>query len=147
MGIELKMSSAYHPQTDGAAERANRTITQMLRQCIAADQKDWALKLPAIEFALNSACSDTTGFSPFFLNTRRMPRSMIWNSGESTEYPGVRAFAQRVKDALVAAHDSILAARVKQTRLANRKRQPAPFAVNDLVYISTQNLSLPRGRA
>jgi len=29
IGVELKMSSAYHPQTDGATERANRTITPL----------------------------------------------------------------------------------------------------------------------
>lgn len=40
-GTELRMSSAYHPQSDGATERANITMTQMLRQCIRVDQRDW----------------------------------------------------------------------------------------------------------
>ncbi|KAF9541459.1 hypothetical protein CPC08DRAFT_620460, partial [Agrocybe pediades] len=57
--------------------RANRTITQMLRQCIAPHQRDWVSKLPAIEFAMNSATSSTTGYAPFFLNYGRMSRSMI----------------------------------------------------------------------
>jgi transposase InsO family protein len=69
LGTKLKMSSAYHPQTDGATERANRTVTQMLRQCINAKQTDWVAKLPAIEFAINSARSESTGFAPFFLNS------------------------------------------------------------------------------
>ncbi|TFY55328.1 hypothetical protein EVJ58_g8315 [Rhodofomes roseus] len=47
----------------------------------------------------------------------------------------------------MAAHDSIIAARVKQTRDANRRRRPAPFVKGDLVYISTKNISLPRGLA
>ena len=67
-GIRLHMSSAFHPQTDGATERANRTMTQMLRQCVSTNQKDWVTKLPAIEFAMNSARSSTTGFTPFYLN-------------------------------------------------------------------------------
>ena len=50
LGTELRMSSAFHPQTDGATERANRTITQMIRQCVRPDQKDWVSKLPAIEY-------------------------------------------------------------------------------------------------
>lgn len=29
-GIQLKMSSAYHPQTDGASERTNKTINQSI---------------------------------------------------------------------------------------------------------------------
>ena len=55
IGSKLKMSSAYHPETDGSTERANRTITQMLRQCVDPKQTDWVSKLAAIEFALNSA--------------------------------------------------------------------------------------------
>src|SRR5271169_4485174 len=109
------MSSAYHPQTDGLTKRANRTITQMLRQCISSSQKDWVAKLPAIQFAVNSARSASTGYTPFFLNNGQMPHAMIWNSAAPSEYPTVRHFVLKKKLALMAAHDSILAARVKQT--------------------------------
>ncbi|KAJ8489233.1 hypothetical protein ONZ45_g13670 [Pleurotus djamor] len=147
IGTELKMSSAYHPQTDGATERANRTITQMLRQCISPSQRDWVTRLPAIEFAVNMAKSGSTGYSPFFLNYGRLPRSLIWKQPPSNEYPGVREFAERVRLAVISAHDSILAARVKQTRDANNRRRPAPFEVGDLVYVSTENLKFPQGLA
>jgi len=147
LGTKLRMSSAYHPQTDGSTERANRTVTQMLRQCINDKQTDWVAKLPAIEFAINSARSESTGFAPFFLNAGRMPRSMIWNSAPANEFPSIRNFTLNKKLALMAAHDSILAARVKQTRDANRKRQVAPFEKNDLVYISTKNIKFPKGLA
>jgi transposase InsO family protein len=53
VGTKLRMSSAYHPQSDGATERANKTLTQMLCQCMDARQKDWVYKLLAIEFAIN----------------------------------------------------------------------------------------------
>ncbi|KAJ2971427.1 hypothetical protein NUW54_g12510 [Trametes sanguinea] len=45
IGVELRMSSAYHPESDGSTERANRTVAQMLRQCIGAGQRDWATRL------------------------------------------------------------------------------------------------------
>lgn len=145
LGTELRLSSSYHPQTDGATERANRTMTQMLRQCVALDQKDWVIRLPAVEYAMNCARSDTTGFSPFFLNYGRMPRPLIWDS--STEYPGVKVFAQRMKDAIMSAHDEVIAARVKHTNQANRHRRKAEFVEGDLVYLSTKNLKLPKHRA
>lgn len=115
------MLSAYHPQTDGATEHANWTVTQMLRQCIDEKQRDWITKLPAIEFAINSARSASTGYAPFFLNTGRMLRSMIWESAKQSEYPGVRSFAMQQKVALMAAHDSILAACTNQIQSANQK--------------------------
>jgi hypothetical protein len=147
LGTKLRMSSAYHPQSDGATERANRTVTQMLRQCIHPNQKDWVSKLPAIEFAINSARSESTGYAPFFLNFGRMPRSMLWDLAPSSEYPTVREFALQKKLALLAAHDSMLAARVKQTRDANRKRQSVPFKEGDLAYLSSKNISFPKGLA
>jgi hypothetical protein len=140
------MSSAYHPESDGATERMNRTIGQMLRQCVSIEQDDWAVKLPAIEFAINSAKSEITGYSPFFLNTGRSMKPMIFEI-ENEKYKGVQDFAARVKDAIMEAHDSVLTNRVKQTINANGKRRPAPFVKGDLVYLSTENLSLPRGKS
>jgi transposase InsO family protein len=147
LGVKLRMSSAYHPETDGSTERANRTITQMIRQCISPDQKDWVQKLPGIQIAINLARNDFTGYSPFFLNTGRIPRNVVWNSPTDSQFPGVVKFAQRVKHALMTAHDSLIAARVKQTRDANRHRRPVPFKEEDLVYISTKNLALKKGLA
>lgn len=145
LGTELRLSSAYHPQTDGATERANRTMTQMLRQCVSLDQKDWVIRLPSIEYAMNCARSETTGFSPFFLNYGRMPRPLIWNS--VSEYPGVEEFAQKMKEAIMTAHDQIIETRVKQTHQANKHRRPAEFKMGELVYLSTKNLRLPKARA
>jgi len=146
IGVSLHKSSAYHPQSDGATERANRTVIRMLRMSIAPEQRDWVQKLPAIEFAFNSATSATTGYSPFFLNFGRHPRGFSWQIDDNT-LPGVRTFLNRMQIGLEKAHDAILEARVKQTRISNRQRRPAPFGKDDLVYISTANLNLPRGRA
>ena len=147
IGTRLRLSSAYHPQSDGSTERANRTITQMLRQCVNPNQKDWVAKLPAIEFAINSARSESTGFAPFFLNSGRMPRTILWDSKLTTEYPAVREFALQKKMAIMAAHDSILSARVKQTRDANRRRRASPFQEGDLVYLSSKHISFAKGLA
>ena len=64
-------------------------VTQMLRQCIDPNQKDWVAKLPAIQFAINSTRSESTGYTPFFLNNGRMLQTMIWNTASSNEYLNV----------------------------------------------------------
>jgi len=51
LGTKLMMSTAFHPQTDGVSERANRTVGQILRTVIKPDQTDWVEKLPLVEFA------------------------------------------------------------------------------------------------
>lgn len=72
----------------------------MVRMAVSPNQKDWVAKLPAVEFAINLARSDTTGYAPFFLNSGRMPKPFIYNDPELTEFEGVRVFAQRIKDAV-----------------------------------------------
>ena len=52
---------------------------------------------------------------------------MVWNDHVEGGFAGVRALALKMKEAVMAAHDAILAARVKQTTAANRVRRPAPF--------------------
>ena len=145
LNIELRLSSAFHPQTDSTTECANRTMTQMLHQCVGPKQKDWATKLLAIEFAMNSARSSTTGFTPFFLNYRRNPSLLVWKGEEV--YPGVHQFADNMKEVIMSAHDAIIASRVQHTVQANRKRILAMFQEGDLVYLSTKNISLPKGCA
>ena len=68
MGSKLLMSTTFHPQTDGAMERVNRSIAQILRTVVANDQKDWSSKFPIVEFTINSSVNTTTGYSPFELN-------------------------------------------------------------------------------
>lgn len=89
----------------------------MLHLLVSPHQRDWAAKLPAIEFTINSACASATGYPPFLLNYGRLPRSLIWNT--NTEFPSVCVYLQRMKDATMSVHDAIIAARVKSTALAN----------------------------
>ena len=72
---------------------------------------------------------------------------MIWGAPAADEYPSVRDFAIQKKMALMAAHNSIISARVKQMQDANRKRQSVPFKTGDLTYLSSKNISFQKGLA
>jgi hypothetical protein len=84
----------FHPQTDGATKRANRSIGQILRSVIRDDQKDWEVKCPMVELALNSNLSATTGFAPFKLNHGYMPRIDL-PVNTDTMFKGVSQFTQQ----------------------------------------------------
>jgi hypothetical protein len=147
LGVEQQMLSAYHPKSDGTTERANHTVVQMLRSCIPANQQDWVVHLPAIEFTINLAQSESTSLSLFLINNGQMPHAMVWNDPQQDEYPGVRTYLQRMKEAQIWAHNLMLEARVKQTHNANSKCQPCPFKEGDLTYVSTKNILFPKGLA
>jgi hypothetical protein len=76
-----------------------------------------------------------------------MPRLLLWDNPKEAEYPGVQSMALKIKESIMAAHNTIITAQVKQTRHAHQARRLAPFTARDLVYLSTKNISLPRGQA
>src|SRR5436190_13210369 len=65
LGVKHKLSTAYHPQTDGQTERLNQTLEQYLRCYVNYEQNDWVQHLATAEFSYNSAKHTTTGISPF----------------------------------------------------------------------------------
>jgi hypothetical protein len=69
------MSSGFHPQTDGQTERMNRTLQEYLRHYVNDDMDDWDEYLDTAEFAYNNAAQTSTGYSPFYLNYGRHPRT------------------------------------------------------------------------
>ncbi len=70
--IKLKMSTAFHPQSDRLFERLNQTTLESLRVLVNCKGTDWAANLQAIEFAFNSTVH-ATGVSPFWVSTGSQP--------------------------------------------------------------------------
>ena len=83
------MSAAFHLQMDGATERANHSIVQVLQTLIRNDQKDWDKRCPAAEFALNSSVSATMGYAPFELHSGHIPQLRQCLSTD-TQFTGVK---------------------------------------------------------
>jgi hypothetical protein len=65
LGIHLKFSSAYHPQTDGRTERTNQILEDMLRACALQDKIGWDKRLPYAEFFYNNSYQASLKMSPF----------------------------------------------------------------------------------
>jgi transposase InsO family protein len=68
LGIEVALSSAYHPQTDGQTERVNQDLETYIRIFCSHRQDDWAKWLHMAEFAYNNKQHSTTKISPFQAN-------------------------------------------------------------------------------
>ena len=69
LGVKRRLSTAFHPQTDGQTERQNSTMEAYLRAFVNFEQNDWARLLPMAEFAYNNAKNATTGHTELWLTT------------------------------------------------------------------------------
>jgi len=75
-GVKLHMSSAFHPQSDGQSEAANKVITMLLR-CLSGDRpREWLRWLPWTEFCYNSGFQSSLKTSPFRVVYGRDPPSV-----------------------------------------------------------------------
>ena len=65
-----------------------------------------------------------------------------------TTFKGVKQFAQQAVWNLLDVHDTILEHRIEQMHYSNKCHRPSiEYQTNDLVYLSTKNLALPKHRA
>jgi len=71
LGIETRLSTAFHPQTDRQTEQMNQELEQYLRFFIDYRQKDWPEWLALAEFAVNNKVHTTTKVSSFMANYGR----------------------------------------------------------------------------
>ena len=73
IGTKRKLSTAFHPQTDGQTERTNRTMKAYLRIYVNYQQTNWVSLLPMAQMAYNNKLSESTGQTPFYANHGRHP--------------------------------------------------------------------------
>jgi len=71
LGIETRLSTAFHPQTDGQMEQMNQELEQYLRFFMEYRQRDWPEWLVIAEFAVNNKVHLATRVSPFIANYGR----------------------------------------------------------------------------
>ena len=65
--INRRLSTAYHPETDGSTEQKNQVVEVYLSAFVTYTQEDWAEYLPSAELAINNRNAASTGISPFFM--------------------------------------------------------------------------------
>ncbi|CAI7859804.1 unnamed protein product [Closterium sp. NIES-54] len=143
LGTQIRLSTAYHPETDGQTERMNRTLEDALCSCVNAMQTDWDQHLAAVEFAYNSSPDIATGEPPFLLATGQLPCSVtsLLHPLHSPN-PTAAEFISSHHRILRLAQRKLQIAQERQVRYANQHRRHTTFKVGDLVLLSTANLPL-----
>jgi transposase InsO family protein len=86
LGIKKKLSTAFHPQTDGQTERVNQTLETYLRTSVNSDQNNWYQLLPLAEFAYNNSINTATQMTPFYANYDYHART-IWSFDQGIKNP------------------------------------------------------------
>jgi len=143
LGIQPRLSTAFHPQIDGQTERIIGSMEEYLRRYVNYLQDDWVRMLAIAEFAGNNQVSAATGASPFYATAGCDPKTS-YELDIRVDNPD-EARVLEVAMHMVDIHDFLRAhmryAQAKYIENANAHRLPAPvFQPGDMVFLDTRNM-------
>ena len=142
LGIETKLSTAYHPETDGQTERTNQELEQYLRMYVNHRQNNWAEWLATAEFAFNNKVHTVTKMSLFQVNYGRELR-MGFDIRKKGKNEKAEEFAKEMKKRHEEARVALVKSQEEMKRQADRSRKEAEeYMVGDKVLISTKDFSM-----
>jgi hypothetical protein len=142
--LKLKLSCAYHPQTDGQTEQFNSTLLQMLRCFVGKYHTDWPQHIPALLYAYHNTVHSATGFTPHQLLFGWSPQDLRAPlSCPDAKTSGDRDIEQWLRDRkseLKKAQLSMEAARQAMIRARKAAPYPTVYKKGDKVKVSTSSL-------
>jgi len=140
LGIQMKLLTAYHPQTDRQTERINQELEQYLRVFIDHRQEQWPDWLGMVEFAYNNKIHTTTKILLFKANYSQDPR-MGFERKRKGKYEAAGKFIEKMKKVQEEAKAALGKVQEKMKKFANRKcGEGEEYRVEDLVLLSTKDL-------
>jgi len=145
LGANHKLSTAFHPQTDGQTERLNQTLEQYLRSYVNQQQDNWVQLLPLAQFAYNSAKSEATKTSPFFANYGHEPEAYRHPRPDAIRAERATIMVEKLQGLHKQLATDIEFQNERSAMYANKKRSmEPPLKRGDKVYLLRKNIKTKR---
>src|SRR4030088_187702 len=140
MGIKSRMSTAFHPQTDGETERVNQELEVYLRMFCATEPNQWSRYLPMAEFAHNSRVHDSIKNTPFNVilgsDPIGIPTAIPRFSAPVAEEKSKELI--RIRQEASAAHEL-----ARQVMAQRRTKEPLKLSAGQMVWLEMKNIKGP----
>jgi hypothetical protein len=139
LNIKSNLTTAYHPQSDGATERVNQEIEAYLSIYCTSHPEDWLYSLSTLEFTHNNRRHAEWIHFPFKLIQGDNPISVPITFSH-TKFPTIK---EKMKQMISDREEALAAHELAQTRIANWKQSKfIPFEKNQKVWLDTRNLKM-----
>ncbi|GJU42540.1 putative reverse transcriptase domain-containing protein [Tanacetum coccineum] len=135
LGMNLDMSIAYHPQTDGQSERTIQTLEDMLRACVIDFGSSWDRHLPLVEFSYNISYHASIKATPYEALYEWKCRSHVcWSEVGDSQLTSPELICDTTEK-IVQIKNRLLTTRSRQKSYADRRTKPLEFEVDDMVLL------------
>jgi hypothetical protein len=149
MGTELRMSTAYHPQSDGQTERVNRELEQQLRAHADRTGSNWKEWLAIVEMHYNSDVHSSTGKTPYEMNGvdwRDQWALALRSSTAPLPNDQANDLLRDIRTTWEDARQVMVKQREQQRKYADQQRREERYRVGDQVMLSTEHLAAGKGK-
>jgi transposase InsO family protein len=136
--VELRMSTAYHPQSDGQTERVNQCLETFLRCYVHACPSKWSSWIHLAEYWYNCSHHSAVGRSPFEALYGYAPSHFGISAADVSVSNDLATWLdeRQLMTALIRQH--LLRAKARMVKTANLRRSERQFAIGDWVYLKLQ---------
>jgi hypothetical protein len=145
LGTKPALSTAFHPQTDGATERVNGMVETYIRHFTNYNQDNWLALLVPAEISYNGSPRESTGQSPYWHLYGQNPRFDALTDGKVVGIApaGVNA-AEAFEARMAETRAHLEKARQAMKKKEDRNRREVDVKVGDMVWLSTRNVTTTR---
>jgi len=141
LGTKLRLSSAYHPQTDGQTERTIQSLEDLLRACVLEQGVSWAECLLLIEFTYNNIFHSSIEMAPFeALYGRRCRTPLCWYEASQSDLLGPN-IVQETTEKFKMIQEKMKAFRGRQKSYHDKRRKDIEFQVGDHVFLRVNHVT------
>ncbi|WMV37846.1 hypothetical protein MTR67_031231 [Solanum verrucosum] len=134
-GTRVKLSTTFHPKTDGQSKCTIQTLEDMLRAYVIDFKGSWDDNLPLIMFAYNNSYHSSIGMAPFESPYRRMCRYPIgWFEVGEVAWIGLE-FVHEAMEKVRIIRERLKMTQRRQKSYAYVRSREFEFEVDDWVYL------------
>jgi transposase InsO family protein len=151
LGIEHRVATAYHPQTNGQAETSNKQLKSILNKTVEKGGKDWSKKLDEALWAYQTAHKTPIGMTPYqfvYGKSCHLPLELEHKAYWAIKEMNLDVDAARIKRRIqmseleemrLKAYESATIYKERMKRWYDKRLQPKEFKEGDKVLLLTQS--------
>ncbi|MBW0578366.1 hypothetical protein O181_118081 [Austropuccinia psidii MF-1] len=156
LGTKPSFSTAYHPQTDGLAEKMAQTLEDIIRTFCTYGRElkdsdgfshDWCAFIPALELAYKTSMHASTGKPPAMLEKGWNPKLPVDTLKKDLVdiHPTASSFKLLVEKVRHHQNQSMNDAFESAKEIWDKSHKTPEFKVGDLIVVSTLNFNNIKG--
>ena len=135
LGVELNLSTAFHPTTDRQSERTIPTLEDMLRSCVLQFKGIWNEYLPLVEFTYNNRYHPSIEMSPYeALYGKQCRTPLCWNETGERKLLSPE-IVQTTVDKVNVIRVWLKVAQDRQKSYVDKRRKDLEFEVEGRVFL------------